>query len=276
MALFPLHAWLPGAYGSAPSVVGAFLAGSSTKVAVYALIRVVFGVFGADYAFARLSVDWVLLPCAALGVIVGGVAALYQNDVRRMFAWSSVAQVAYMALGAALASAAGVSAALVHMMNHALMKSAIFLALGGIVFRSGALSVDSLAGIGRRMPLTLAGLVVASLGLVGVPGTAGFISKWYLLQAALERGAWLLVAVIISGSLLTVLYTGRIVEAAWLREPPSGALPASRVEAPLGVLIALWLLVGASLWLGIDTSLSAGIAERAVLELLETSATRWR
>ena len=276
MALFPLHAWLPGAYGSAPSVVGAFLAGSSTKVAVYALIRVVFGVFGADYAFARLSVDWVLLPCAALGVIVGGVAALYQNDVRRMFAWSSVAQVAYMALGAALASAAGVSAALVHMMNHALMKSAIFLALGGIVFRSGALSVDSLAGIGRRMPLTLAGLVVASLGLVGVPGTAGFISKWYLLQAALERGVWLLVVVIVSGSLLTVLYTGRIVEAAWLREPPSGALPAPRVEAPLGVLIALWLLVGASLWLGIDTSLSAGIAERAALELLETSATRWR
>ena len=92
MALFPLHAWLPGAYACAPSVVGAFLAGSSTKVAVYALVRVVFGVFGADYAFARLSVDWVLLPCAALGVIAGGVAALYQDDLRRMFAWSSVAQ----------------------------------------------------------------------------------------------------------------------------------------------------------------------------------------
>ena len=276
MALFPLHAWLPGAYGCAPSVVGAFLAGSSTKVAVYALVRVVFGVFGADYAFARLSVDWVLLPCAALGVLAGGVAALYQNDVRRMFAWSSVAQVAYMALGAALASAAGLSAALVHMMNHALMKSAIFLALGGIVLRSGALSMDALAGIGRRMPLTVAGLVVASLGLVGVPFSAGFISKWYLIRAALERDAWLLVVVIVAGSLLTVLYAGRIVEAAWLRKPPSGALPAPPIEAPLGVLGALWLLVGASLWLGIDTSLSVGIAERAAAELLEASAARWR
>ena len=276
MALFPLHAWLPGAYGCAPSVVGAFLAGSSTKVAVYALVRVVFGVFGADYAFARLSVDWVLLPCAALGVLAGGVAALYQNDVRRMFAWSSVAQVAYMALGAALASAAGLSAALVHMMNHALMKSAIFLALGGIVLRSGALSLDALAGIGRRMPLTLAGLVVASLGLVGVPFSAGFISKWYLLRAALERDAWLLVVVIVAGSLLTVLYAGRIVEAAWLRKPRSGALPAHPIEAPLGVLGALWLLVGASLWLGVDTSLSVGIAERAAAELLQASAARWR
>ena len=276
MALFPLHAWLPGAYGCAPSVVGAFLAGSSTKVAVYALVRVVFGVFGADYAFARLSVDWVLLPCAALGVLAGGVAALYQNDVRRMFAWSSVAQVAYMALGAALASAAGLSAALVHMMNHALMKSAIFLALGGIVLRSGALSMDALAGIGRRMPLTVAGLVVASLGLVGVPFSAGFISKWYLIRAALERDAWLLVVVIVAGSLLTVLYAGRIVEAAWLRKPPSGALPAPPIEAPLGVLGALWLLVGASLWLGIDTSLSVGIAERAAAELFEASAARWR
>lgn len=276
MALFPLHAWLPGAYACAPSVVGAFLAGSSTKVAVYALVRVVFGVFGADYAFARLSVDWVLLPCAALGVVVGGVVALYQDDVRRMFAWSSVAQVAYMALGAALASAAGLSAALVHMMNHALMKSAIFLALGGIVLRTGALSVDALAGIGRRMPLTLAGLVVACLGLVGVPGSAGFISKWYLLRAALERDAWILVVVIVVGSLLTVLYAGRIVEAAWLRKPSPGALPEHRIEAPVGVLAALWLLAGASLWLGIDTSLSAGVAERAALELLEVSAARWR
>ena len=276
MALFPLHAWLPGAYGCAPSVVSAFLAGSSTKVAVYALIRVVFGVFGTDYAFARLSVDWVLLPCAALGVIAGGVAALYQDDVRRMFAWSSVAQVAFMALGAALASAAGLTAALAHMMNHALMKSAIFVALGGIVYRSGALDIDALAGIGRRMPLTLAGLVLASLGLAGVPFSAGFISKWYLLRAALERDAWLLVAVIVAGSLLTVLYAGRIVEVAWLRAPRPGALPVRTAEAPLGMLGALWLLVGASLWLGIDTSLTVEIAERAAVELLEISAARWR
>ncbi len=277
MALFPLHAWLPGAYACAPSVVGAFLAGSSTKVAVYALVRVVFGVFGADYAFARLSVDWVLLPCAALGVIVGGVAALYQNDLKRMFAWSSVAQVAYMVLGAALASAAGLSAALVHVMNHALMKTAIFLALGGIVLRTGALSVDALAGMGRRMPLTLAGLLVGCLGLVGVPGSAGFISKWYLLEAALERDAWVLVVVIVAGSLLTVLYAGRIVEAAWLRKPRADAPPAPRMEeAPAGLLVALWLLAGASLWLGIDTGLSLGVAERAALELLEASAARWR
>lgn len=276
MALYPLHAWLPNAYAAAPAVVSAFLAGSSTKVAVYALIRVVFGVFGADYSFARLSVDWVLLPCAALGVIVGGVAALYQRDVRKMFAWSSVAQVAYMALGATLASAAGLTAALVHMMNHALMKAAIFLALGGIAYRTGALGVDALAGAGRRMPLTLAGFVVASLGLVGVPFTAGFVSKWYLLRAALERDAWLLVAVVVAGTLLTVLYAGRIVEAACLRAPHPAAAPRRREEAPLGVLGALWLLAAASVWLGVDTSLTVGIAERVAEGLLESAAARWR
>ena len=275
MALFPLHAWLPSAYARAPSVVSAFFAGSSTKVAVYALIRVVFGVFGADHAFARLSVDWVLLPCAALGVIAGGVVALYQSDVRRMFAWSSVAQVAYMVLGAALASAAGLSAALIHMMNHALIKAAVFVALGGIAYRVGALSLAALAGVGRRMPLTLAGLAVASLGLAGVPFTAGFVSKWHLLRAALERDAWLLAAVIVAGSLLTVLYAGRLLEAACLRAPPPGS-PATRAEAPAGVLAALWLLAGASVWLGVDTGLTVGVAERVAGGLLESAAARWQ
>ena len=193
-----------------------------------------------------------------------------------MFAWSSVAQVAYMALGAALASAAGLTAALVHMMNHALMKSAIFLALGGIAYRIGARSVDALAGAGRCMPFTLAGLLVASLGLVGVPFTAGFVSKWYLLRAALERDAWLLAAVIVAGTLLTVLYVGRIVESAFLRPPRPGTPPLRAAEAPLGVLGALWLLAGASIWLGLDTSLTVGVAEGVAGALLEAAAARWR
>ena len=165
MAIFPLHAWLPGAYAHAPSVASAFLAGSATKVAVYALIRVIFGVFGADYAFGRLSVDGILIPCAALGVLAGALMALYQRDLRRTFAWSSVSQIAYMALGTALASATGLAAALVHLMNHALMKSAIFVALGAVAHRIGSADLDAVAGLGRRMPLTFAGLAVACLGL---------------------------------------------------------------------------------------------------------------
>ena len=273
-ALFPLHAWMPEAYGCAPSVVSAFLAGSSTKVAAYALIRVVFGVFGADYAFTRLSADWVLLPCAALGVVAGGVAAVYQNDLRRMFAWSSVAQIAYIVIGAALATAAGLTASLAHMMNHALMKSALFLALGGIACRIGRVDIEAMAGLGKRMPFTIAGLVVAGLSLVGVPLTAGFISKWYLLRAALERDAWILVAVIAAGSLLTVVYIGRIVEAAYLREPPPDSVAARAGEAPIGVLGALWLLAGLSIWLGLDTTLSVGIAEGAAGGLLGSAAAR--
>ena len=274
MALFPLHAWLPGAYAHAPSVVSAFLAGSATKVAVYALVRVVFGVFGADYAFERLAVDWILIPCAALGVIAGALVALYQQDLRRTFAWSSVSQIAYMALGAALASTTGLTASLVHLMNHALMKSAIFVALGAVALRVGGAGLDAIAGLGRRMPLTFAGLAVACLGLIGVPFTAGFVSKWYLLRAAAEREAWVLVAVVVAGSLLSVVYTGRILEAAYLREPEPGSLAAGVREAPAGLLAALWLLAGASLWLGVDTTLTVGVAG-AVAEGLLGAGEAW-
>ena len=274
MALFPLHAWLPGAYAHAPSVVSAFLAGSATKVAVYALIRVIFGVFGADYAFGRLSVDGILVPCAALGVVAGALMALYQRDLRRTFAWSSVSQIAYMALGTALASTTGLTAALVHIMNHALMKSAIFVALGAVAHRIGSADLDAVAGLGRRMPLTFAGLAAACLGLVGVPFTAGFVSKWYLLQAAAERGAWVLVAVVVIGSLLSVVYTGRILEAAYLREPPPGFPAAGVREAPAGLLVALWSLAGASLWLGVDATLSAGVAGRVAEGLLGSGGAR--
>jgi len=269
LALFPLHLWLPNAYAYAPSVVSALLAASATKVALYALIRVLFTLFGAALVFDTLGVQQILLPLAALGVLACSTVAIFQRDLKRLLAYSSVAQVGYMLLGVGLGSVGGLAAALNHLFNHALMKGALFMALGAVCYRLGSVQLRDLAGIGRRMPWTMAAFLIAALSLLGVPLTAGFVSKWLLLQAALERGWWWMVAVLVGGSLLALVYVGRVIEVAYLRPSPV----AGRCEAPPGLLLPLWVLALANLWFGVDTSFSVGAAVAAATALLGSAGT---
>lgn len=266
LALFPLHLWLPDAYTHAPSVVSAFLAGTATKVAVYALLRISFTVFGAGFALSLLPLDAVLVTLALLGVFVGSTVAIFQDNVKRMLAWSSIAQVGYMILGISLATVTGLTAGILHLFNHALMKGGLFLALGAVLRGTGGVRLADLRGIGRSMPWTAAAIVIGGLSLVGVPLTVGFVSKWYLVLAALELDNWLLAAAVLAGSLLALAYVWRLVETAYFAEPEEGA-PAVR-EAPLALLLPIWLLIGANLWFGIDTELTTGVAARAARELL--------
>jgi len=263
LALFPLHLWLPNAYAYAPSVVSALLASTATKVAVYVLIRLLFTVFGAGYVFGEMGVQQILLPLAVVGVLATSTVAIFQRDVKRLLAYSSVAQVGYMLLGLGLGSVSGLTAALVHLFNHALMKGTLFLALGAVCYRIGSVQLREMAGLGQRMPWTLAAFVIGGLSLIGLPLTAGFVSKWLLLQAALERGWWWLVGVVVLSSLLAVIYLWRVVEVAYFHP----ARDPSPCEAPLGLLLPLWLLALANLWFGVDTSLSVGAAEAAARAL---------
>jgi multicomponent Na+:H+ antiporter subunit D len=143
----------------------------------------------------------------------------------------------------------------------------LFLALGAMLYRIGSVEIGDLAGLGRKMPLTTAALVIGGMGLVGVPGTAGFISKWYLAIGAIERGMWPLAFVIVATSLLAVVYVGRIVEAAYFRDPIQKTLTAR--EPPGSMLAAILILAAATLWLGIDTRLTADIASDAARALLQ-------
>jgi multicomponent Na+:H+ antiporter subunit D len=264
IALFPLHLWLPNAYAYAPSAVTALMAATSTKVAVYVLIRFVYTVLGADFAFGELSLAAVLLGLAVLGMLTASAVAVTQPDVKRMLAYSSVAQVGYMVLGLSLASVTGLTAALLHMMNHAVMKSALFMALGCVAYRLGGTAVADLRGLGRSMPWTLAAFVGGGLSLIGVPLTVGFISKWYLVLAALEQGRWILVAAVVASSLLAVAYVWRIVEVAYFQGPARADIK----EAPWSLLAPTWILVLANFWLGIDTRATVGMAEQAARALL--------
>jgi multicomponent Na+:H+ antiporter subunit D len=265
LALFPLHVWLPGAYAHAPSMVSAFLAGTATKVAIYVLIRYFYSVFGTVISFSTLPISEVLLVLSVAAMFIASIIAIFESNLKRMLAYSSLAQVGYITLGISLANVSGLTGSIVHLLNHAVMKTALFLALGAIVYRIGAIRIDDIAGIGRRMPLTMAVFVIGGLALVGVPGTAGFVSKWYLAVGALERGWWPLVFLILASSLIAVVYIGRVVEIAWFREPKGAVATAS--DPPLSMLVPMLILSLATFYFGIDTEASAAIARKAA-ELL--------
>jgi multicomponent Na+:H+ antiporter subunit D len=261
LALFPLHIWLPNAYTYAPAVVTAFLAATATKVAYYVLVRFVFSVFGVHLAFEDMHLDAVLLPLAIAAMFAGSIVAIFQTDIKRMLAYSSVAQVGYMVLGLSLATVNGLTGGIVHLFNHALMKSGLFLVMACVLLRIGSTRLDDMRGLGRRMPLTMAAFVAGGLSLIGVPLTVGFVSKWYLVLGALDAGHGLVAVLILVSSLLALIYIWRVVEVAYFKEAPADAPEVS--EAPASLLIPTWALIGATIFFGIFSSLSVGIAQRA-------------
>lgn len=261
MALLPLHLWLPNAYAFAPNVITVFLAGTATKVALYVLLRFIFTVFGFEVAFGSLPLATLLMILAVAGMVVGSWVAMYEPNLKRLLAYSSVAQVGYLVLGVSLVSAVGLTATFVHLFNHALMKAALFMAVGNAMYRVGSAQIEDFYGLGRQMPWTMTGFALAGLSLIGVPGTAGFISKWYLILAAIEGGHVALVALILATSFMAVYYIWRVIEAAWFKPRPADAAEVS--EAPLSLLIVLWVVVALNIYFGLDTEFSLTSAQQA-------------
>jgi multicomponent Na+:H+ antiporter subunit D len=202
-----------------------------------------------------------------VAVFVGSIVAIYQENLKRMLAFSSIAQIGYMVLGVSIATVTGLTAGIVHLFNHALIKAALFMCLGCVFYRLGTVALNDLAGLGRRMPWTMAAFVVGGLSLIGIPMTAGFISKWYLILGALERGWWPVAVLVLLASLLAVIYVWRVVEVAYFRAIPADANPKA-VEAPLSMLIPTWILIAANVYFGVNATLTAGVAGRAAAALL--------
>jgi multicomponent Na+:H+ antiporter subunit D len=265
LALFPLHQWLPNAYTHAPSAVTAFLAATATKVSVYVLIRFWYSVFGESLVYVQLPLPQILLLLSLAAMFAASFTAIFQDNLKRLFAYSSVGQIGYITLGLSFDSVSGLTASIVHLFNHGIAKAAIFLLIGGIAV-SSAPTFDRLAGLAKRMPLTCFGIVVAGLSLIGVPGTAGFVSKWTLIVAALEKEQFWLVGAILLSSLLAVAYVWRFVEVAYFKPVPEGM---TKQEAPLSMLIPAWILVIATIWFGLDTSFTVGSAAEAAQQLVK-------
>ncbi len=271
LALFPLHMWLPSAYTYAPSAVTAFLASTATKVAVYVMIRFIFTVFGVDHVFGSMGMDLILMALAIVAIFKCSYKATVQSDVKTVLAYSSVAQIGYMILGISLVSATGLMAGLIHIFNHALMKGALFMAVGAVFYRVGSVDITAFRGLGKQMPLTMAAFTIAGLSIIGVPLTVGFVSKWYLVTAALEQNQWIVAALVLGGSLLAVIYIGRILEAAYFQERPDSQNTTEIKEVPWLMLAPMWALVLANIYFGVDTSLTTEAASSAAEWLFQNN-----
>lgn len=269
VAIYPLHLWLPGAYNYAPSAVTTFLAATATKAAIYVLLRFMFSVFQPAFVFDTNILYWIIIPFALLAMFAASLIAAFQTNFKRMLAYSSIAQIGYMLLGVGLFNVTGLTATIVNLFNHGITKAALFMAVGALVLRVGTTFYDNISGMGKVMPLTSAAVVVGGLSLIGVPGTVGFVSKWMLVQAAFELGWWWMAFLIVASSLLAVVYVWRVLEALYLGEPAEGA---TRKEAPMMMLVPMWIAAAATVWFGFDTSWTLEASRVAAEGLMAGSA----
>lgn len=252
LAMFPLHLWLPDAYANAPSMVTVFLASTATKAALYLMLRFTFTVFDVSFDYVFTVMTFVITGLGAAAMILGSLSAIFQTDARRTLAYSSIAQVGYMLLGVGMLTGIGLTAGYVHLLNHAVIKGALFFALGAFWYRYGITRTEDFAGLGKMMPWTMGAFTIGGLSLIGVPTTAGFISKLQLAQAAIDKGWYWAVFVIMASSILAIFYIGRLLLTAYFQSPPEiDGEVVQRNEAPLFMLIPMWFLALLSIAIGV-------------------------
>lgn len=215
-AIFPFHIWLPDAHSSAPSTSSAILSAIVIKVYILVFVKVLFRVFNVEI-LNEMSISTILLILAGVGMIMGSVFAIAQKDVKRMLGYSSVAQMGYILLGIGLLSFEGLRAAFFHILSHGLMKTALFLSVGEIIFYKKTRKVNDFDGLGFIMPVAMGVFSIAALGMIGLPLTSGFISKLNLGMAALDKNQTIFLVILIISSLLNVIYYLPIIISAFLK-----------------------------------------------------------
>lgn len=252
--MLPLHAWLPTAHPVAPSPASAVLSGIIAKGGVLAIIRVVFYIVGPDFIRGTwVQTAWMTLTLVT--VFMGSLLAYREPVFKKRLAYSTVSQVSYILFGLSVLSPSAMSGALMHTVFHAFIKCTLFLTAGIFIFRCGYTRVEELPGIGKKMPKTLWCYTFASLALIGIPPTSGFISKWYLAEGALNAGVGafgyvgpiilLISALLTAGYLLPVTMKGFLPGEEYREEHTDGSLePSGKMLVPLAVLAALTLLLG--------------------------------
>jgi multicomponent Na+:H+ antiporter subunit D len=238
-AVMPMHRWLPAAM-VAPTPVSALLhAVAVVKAGVFTVVKIVVYVFGVDAISGLTSVEW--LPfIAGFTIISASIVALRSDNLKRRLAYSTVSQLSYVVLGAALLTPLSVLGAALHIAAHAFGKITLFFAAGAIYTAAHKTEVSQLDGIGRRMPFTMAAFTLGTLSLIGIPPFVGFLSKWYMLRGALETHQWFAVGVLFAGTLLSAAYLLPVVYAAFFRpEAHDDAHHGGHGEAPAPIVIAL-------------------------------------
>jgi multicomponent Na+:H+ antiporter subunit D len=255
-ALVPLHGWLPKAM-VAPAPVSALLhAVAVVKAGAFGLVRLVQDVYGAELAGA-LGVAQALAMAAGVTVVYGSLRALFQTDIKRRLAWSTVSQVSYITLGVAVGGPLALIGGLVHLVHQGLMKITLFFCAGIFAQRLGIHAIDQLDGVGRRLPWAAAAFSAAALGMIGLPPLAGFVSKWYLGLGALDAGQGWVVAVLVASTLLNAAYFLPLLQRMWFR-PAADAWP-HEASLSRGVVIGLTGPALATALLAVGVGVFAGL-----------------
>lgn len=236
-ALMPMHRWLPAAM-VAPTPVSALLhAVAVVKAGVFTVTKIVVYIFGVDFLASSPGTGW-LVYAAVFTIIAASFIALRQTNLKRLLAYSTIAQLSYVILATALLVPLSIMAAALHIVAHAFGKITLFFAAGSIYTASKKTELVELHGIGRRMPWTMGAFTIGALSMIGIPPTAGFISKWYLLTGSFQAENYIAIAAIVVSTLLNAAYFLPIIYNAWFKaetEPPAN----DHREAPIAIVIAL-------------------------------------
>jgi len=240
VALFPLHSWQPDAYTRAPSAVSVLISTAMAKTSVYALIRIMFSVFTVDFMLHYVSILNIISWLSAVAIIVGSIYAIQEFNLKRMLAYSSIANVGYIMLGVGLSTSTtlGLTPALMHILNHALIKGCMFMTACAFIYKAGLRDIRDFVGLGRRMPYTCLAFIAAALAMIGMPPSVGFVSKWYLILAAIDANNYVYVAVIFISTLLMIYYFWRVIEIMYLLPVEERSGTEIKIdEAPMSMLM---------------------------------------
>jgi multicomponent Na+:H+ antiporter subunit D len=268
-ALFPLHIWMPDAHAFAPSPVSAILSGLVIEMGAYGMVRSLFFLFRLKGGLSASPLNLTLCWLAAAAIIYGAVGAIFQQDLKLILAYSSVSQIGYIVLGIGLASYFGLLGSMLHIINHAVMKSALFLSAGALFYKTGWRTLKELQGMGKQMPITCGALALAGIAIVGSPPACGFVSEWYICLGAIESQHTIFAVIVLGGSLLSTIYYLRIINSLYFKAPSQTEAAVAAVrEAPLSMLMPIWILALASLGLGIFSRFPLLWLEKAVVGIL--------
>jgi len=244
MALFPLHTWLPDAHAFAPAEISAMLSGIIVAVSTYAFIRVTFSVFTLKFITMYLPIFDILCWVSVIAMLYGSVLAITQTNLKRMLAYSSVANMGYIMLGVGLSTSTslGLTPALMHILNHAVMKGCLFMVAGAFIYKADLWEIEDFRGLGRKMPYTTFAFILAALAMVGMPPSVGFVTKLYLIIACMEAGQFIFVVAIFASTLLIVYYFWRVIEYMYIRTGDKDDKEVEVDEVPVSMLIPILIL----------------------------------
>ncbi|MFH1628307.1 MAG: monovalent cation/H+ antiporter subunit D family protein [Pseudomonadota bacterium] len=247
-AIMPFHGWLPAAM-VAPTPVSALLhAVAVVKVGVFSIVRVLTGVFGIEL-LSTLDLGLVICVAASFTIIVASLIALSQDNLKRLLAFSTIGQLSYIVLGVGLLSPKGMTGGILHIAMHAFGKITLFFCAGAIFVATGKRNISEMVGIGKRMPLTMAAFFIASLSIIGLPPTGGFLSKWYLVLGSLEAHQIAVLVVLLTSSLLNAAYFMPVVYKAFFSTPQESMFEDKVHEAPIFCLVPLMITAVVSVML---------------------------